>query len=147
MAQGETPITLVGNVVSEPELRYTKSGAAVANIRVASTPRVFDAQTKQWTDGEPLFLTCHAWREMAENVMETLAKGMRVIVTGRLRQTSWETRDGERRTGFEIDADDIGPSLRFAAAQVTRNPRNSGGKGPAAGPFAADNEAREQPPF
>ncbi|APT91555.1 single-stranded DNA-binding protein [Corynebacterium sphenisci DSM 44792] len=129
MAQGETPITLIGNVVADPELRYTASGTAVTNFRVASTPRVYDKQAGQWTDGEALFLTCNAWREMAENVMETLSKGMRVIVQGRLRQRSYETRDGERRTVYEIEADEVGPSLRFASAQVTRNPRGGGSGG------------------
>lgn len=157
MAQGDTPITLVGNVVADPELRFTSSGVAVANFRVASTPRVFDSQSKQWTDGEPLFLTCHAWRDMANNVMDTLTKGMRVIVTGKLRQRSWETDQGEKRTFFEVDAEDVGPSLRFATAQVTRNPRgNSGGGGggpwgggPKSGPYAKnpDPAGGEQPPF
>ncbi|MBV7294317.1 single-stranded DNA-binding protein [Corynebacterium sp. TAE3-ERU12] len=126
MAQGETPITLIGNVVADPELRYTSSGVAVSNFRVASTPRVFDKQSNQWTDGEALFLTCNCWRDMAENVMETLSKGTRVIVSGRLRQRSYETRDGERRTVFEIEAEDVGPSLKFASAQVNRNPRGGG---------------------
>lgn len=162
MAQGDTPITLVGNVVADPELRFTSSGVAVANFRVASTPRVFDSQSKQWTDGEPLFLTCHAWRDMANNVMDTLTKGMRVIVSGRLRQRSWETDQGEKRTFFEVDAEDVGPSLRFATAQVTRNPRggNGGsgggpwgggpwGGGPRSGPYAKnpDPAGGEQPPF
>ncbi|WP_448851901.1 single-stranded DNA-binding protein [Corynebacterium sp. 335C] len=129
MAQGETPITLVGNVVADPELRYTQSGVAVANFRVASTPRVFDRNTNQWTDGDALFLTCNVWREMAENVMETLSKGMRVIVQGKLRQRSYETRDGERRTVYEIETDEVGPSLKFASAQVNRNPRSGGGQG------------------
>lgn len=128
MAQGETPITLVGNIVADPELRYTASGAAVANFRVASTPRVYDKNSGQWTDGEGLFLTCNIWREAAENVMESLSKGMRVIVQGRLRQRSYENRDGERRTVYEVEVDEVGPSLKFASAQVTRNPR-SGGQG------------------
>ena len=128
MAQGDTPITLIGNVVADPELRYTPSGAAVANFRVASTPRVFNRESNQWEDGDALFLTCNIWREAAENVMESLSKGMRVIVQGRLRQRSYDTREGERRTVYEIEVDEVGPSLKFASAQVTRNPR-SGGQG------------------
>ena len=128
MAQGDTPITLVGNVVASPELKYTPSGTAVADFRVASTPRAFNRDTNQWEDQEGLFLTCNAWRDMAENVMETLSKGMRVIVQGRLRQRSYENREGQRRTVYEIEVDDIGPSIKFATAQVTRNPR-SGGQG------------------
>ena len=128
MAQGDTPITLIGNVVADPELRYTPSGAAVANFRVASTPRVFNRESNQWEDGDALFLTCNIWREAAENVMESLSKGMRVIVQGRLRQRSYDTREGERRTVYEIEVDEVGPSLTFASAQVTRNPR-SGGQG------------------
>lgn len=138
MAQGETPITLIGNVVADPELRYTPSGAAVANFRVASTPRAYNRDTGQWEDQEALFLTCNIWRDAAENVMETLTKGMRVIVQGRLRQRSYETRDGERRTVYEIEADEVGPSLRFASAQVTRNPR-SGGQGGGQG-FGGGNQ-------
>ncbi|MDO4611055.1 single-stranded DNA-binding protein [Corynebacterium sp.] len=128
MAQGETPITLVGNVVADPEIRYTNSGVAVANFRVASTPRVFDRNTNQWTDGEALFLTCNVWRDMASNVADTLTKGMRVIVQGKLRQRGYTTRDGENRTVYEIEVDEVGPSLKFASAQVNRNPR-SGGQG------------------
>ena len=128
MAQGETPITLVGNIVADPELRYTPSGAAVANFRVASTPRAFNRDSGQWEDQEGLFLTCNIWREAAENVMETLSKGMRVIVQGRLRQRAYETREGEKRTVYEIEVDEVGPSLKFASAQVTRSPR-SGGQG------------------
>ncbi len=126
MAQGETPITLVGNIVADPELRYTPSGAAVANFRVASTPRAFNRNTNQWEDQEGLFLTCNIWREAAENVMETLSKGMRVIVQGRLRQRAYETREGEKRTVYEIEVDEVGPSLKFASAQVTRNSRTGG---------------------
>ena len=126
MAQGETPITLVGNIVADPELRYTPSGAAVANFRVASTPRAFNRDSGQWEDQEGLFLTCNTWREAAENVMETLSKGMRVIVQGRLRQRNYETREGEKRTVYEIEVDEVGPSLKFASAQVTRNPRTGG---------------------
>lgn len=127
MAVGDTPITVVGNVVNDPELRFTPSGAAVANFRVASTPRRFNRDTNQWEDMEALFLTCNVWRQAAENVAETLSKGMRVIVTGSLRQRSYQTREGENRTTFEIEVDEIGPSLRFASAQVNRNPREGGG--------------------
>ena len=126
MAQGDTNITVVGNVVADPELRFTPSGAAVANFRVASTPRRYNSQTNQWEDGEAMFLTCNVWRQAAENVAETLTKGMRVVVTGRLKSRSFQGRDGENRTAFEIDVDDVGPSLRYATAQVNRNPREGG---------------------
>ena len=139
MAQGDTPITLIGNVVADPELRYTPSGAAVANFRVASTPRVFNRESNQWEDGDALFLTCNIWREAAENVMESLSKGMRVIVQGRLRQRSYDTREGERRTVYEIEVDEVGPSLKFASAQVTRNPR-SGGQGGGGQGFGGGNQ-------
>lgn len=127
MAQGDTNITVVGNIVADPELRFTPAGAAVANFRVASTPRFFNKQTSQWEDGEAMFLTCNVWRNAAENVAETLTKGMRVIVAGRLKQRSFQTREGENRTVFEIDVDEVGPSLRYASAQVNRNPREGGG--------------------
>ena len=127
MAQGDTNITVVGNIVADPELRFTPAGAAVANFRVASTPRRYNSQTNQWEDGEAMFLTCTVWRQAAENVAETLSKGMRVIVTGRLKQRSFQTREGENRTVFEIDVDEVGPSLRYATAQVNRNPREGGG--------------------
>ncbi|PMC61177.1 single-stranded DNA-binding protein [Corynebacterium xerosis] len=139
MAQGDTPITLIGNVVADPELRYTPSGAAVANFRVASTPRVFNRESNQWEDGDALFLTCNIWREAAENVMESLSKGLRVIVQGRLRQRSYDTREGERRTVYEIEVDEVGPSLKFASAQVTRNPR-SGGQGGGGQGFGGGNQ-------
>lgn len=125
MAQGDVQITVVGNLVADPELKYTQNGTAVASFRVASTPRVY--RDGQWVDGEGMFLTCSLWREAAENAVESLSKGMRVIVQGRLRQRSYETREGERRTVFEVEADEVGPSLRFARAQVTRTPRNGGG--------------------
>ena len=128
MAQGDTPITIVGNVVADPELKYTPAGAAVANFRVASTPKKFNRDSGQWEEQEGLFLTCNAWKSLAENVTESLSKGMRVIVTGVLRQRSYETREGERRTVYEIEVDAVGPDLRFATAQVTRNPR-SGSQG------------------
>lgn len=126
MAQGETPITVVGNIVADPELRFTPSGAAVANFRVASTPRRFNSQTNQWEDAEALFLTCNIWRQAAENVAETLQKGMRVIVQGRLRQRSYETREGEKRTVFEVEVDEVGPSLKYATAKVARVSRDGG---------------------
>ncbi|WP_018296553.1 single-stranded DNA-binding protein [Corynebacterium lubricantis] len=129
MAQGDTPITVVGNIVADPELRFTPSGAAVANFRIASTPRTFNRDTNQWEDGEALFLTCNVWRQVAENVAESLKKGMRVIVNGRLRQRSYQTREGENRTVFEIEVDEVGPSLRYATAQVNRNPREGGSGG------------------
>lgn len=126
MAQGDTPITVVGNLVADPELRYTPSGAAVANFRVASTPRRFDSQSNQWVDGEALFLTCNVWRQAAENVANSLTKGDRVIVTGRLRQRSFDTREGEKRTVFEVEVDEVGPSLRYATSQVSKTPRQGG---------------------
>jgi single-strand DNA-binding protein len=118
---GETTITLVGNLTADPELRFTPSGAAVANFTVASTPRTFDRQTNEWRDGDAMFLNCAVWRQAAENVAESLQKGMRVIVQGRLRSRSYETREGERRTVFEIDVDEIGPALKYATAKVSRN--------------------------
>lgn len=129
MAQGETPITVVGNLVADPELRYTPSGSAVANFRVASTPRRYDSQSGQWVDGEALFLTCNVWRQAAENVANSLTKGDRVIVNGRLRQRSFETREGEKRTVFEVEADEVGPSLKYATAQVSKTPRQGGNFG------------------
>jgi single-strand DNA-binding protein len=124
---GETTITLVGNLTADPELRFTPSGAAVANFTVASTPRTFDRQTNEWKDGDAMFLSCAVWRQAAENVAESLQKGMRVIVTGRLKSRSYETREGERRTVFEIDVDEIGPALKYATAKISRN--SSGGQG------------------
>ncbi|MFJ5230271.1 single-stranded DNA-binding protein [Kitasatospora sp. NPDC088391] len=123
---GETVITLVGNLVDDPELRFTPSGAAVAKFRIASTPRTFDRQTNEWKDGESLFLTCNVWRQPAENVAESLQRGMRVIVQGRLRQRSYETKEGEKRTVFEVEVDEVGPSLRSATAKVTRANRTGG---------------------
>lgn len=117
---GETIITLVGNLTGEPELRFTPSGAAVANFTIASTPRTFDKQTNEWRDGEPLFMRCTVWREAAENVAESLTKGQRVIAQGRLVARSYETKEGERRTTTQLEVDEIGPSLRFATAQVQR---------------------------
>jgi single-strand DNA-binding protein len=126
---GETVITVVGNLVDDPELRFTPSGAAVANFRIASTPRTFDRQTNEWKDGDALFLTCSVWRQAAENVAESLQKGMRVVVQGRLKSRQYETREGEKRTVFEIDVDEVGPSLKYATAKVTRTQRSGGGGG------------------
>ena len=127
MAAGDVTITVVGNLVADPELRFTPSGAAVANFRVASTPRVLDKATNEWKDGESLFSTCNVWRQYAENVAESLTKGMRVIVTGRLKQRSYETREGEKRTVVEMDVDDVGPALKSATAKVNRVQRDGGG--------------------
>ena len=124
---GETQITLVGNLTADPELRFTPSGAAVANFTVASTPRTFDRQSNEWKDGETMFLNCSIWRQAAENVAETLTKGMRVIVSGRLRSRSYDDREGNRRTVFEVDVDEVGPSLRYATAKVNRTSSGSGG--------------------
>jgi len=129
MAAGDTVITLVGNLVDDPELRFTPSGAAVAKFRIASTPRFLDKQTNEWKDGEPLFLTCNVWRQAAEHVAESLQRGARVIVTGRLRQRSYETREGEKRTVMELEVDEIGPSLRYATAKVQKMARSSGNGG------------------
>ena len=126
MAQGDTQITLVGNIASDVELRFTPSGSPVANFRVASTPRTFNKTTNQWEDGEAMFLTCNVWRQAAENASQSLAKGMRVIVQGRLKARTFQNREGENRTVFEIDVDEVGPSLAFATAQVDRNPREGG---------------------
>ncbi|MFJ9946393.1 single-stranded DNA-binding protein [Kitasatospora sp. NPDC091207] len=130
---GETVITLVGNLVDDPELRFTPSGAAVAKFRIASTPRTFDRQTNEWKDGESLFLTCNVWRQPAENVAESLQRGMRVIVQGRLRQRSYETKEGEKRTVFEVEVDEVGPSLRSATAKVTRANRSGAPGAPGGG--------------
>jgi single-strand DNA-binding protein len=126
---GDTPITVVGNLTGDPELRFTPSGAAVANFTVASTPRTFDKQTNEWKDGEALFLNCSVWRQAAENVAESLVKGSRVVVTGRLKARSYETREGEKRTVFEIDVDEVGPSLKYATAKVNKTTRSGGGGG------------------
>jgi single-strand DNA-binding protein len=126
---GETVITVIGNLTADPELRFTPSGAAVANFTVASTPRTFDRQTNEWKDSDTLFLRCSIWREAAESVAESLTKGMRVIATGRLVQRSYETREGEKRTVYELQVDEVGPSLRYASAKVTRIQRSGGGSG------------------
>jgi single-strand DNA-binding protein len=160
MAAGDTNITLVGNLVDDPELRFTPSGQAVAKFRVASTPRTFDRQTNEWRDGESLFLTCSVWRQAAENVAESLTRGMRVIVQGRLKQRSYETKEGEKRTVFEVEVDEVGPSLRNASAKVTKASRGGGGGGgfgggaPADDPWASGSTAAassggfsDEPPF
>jgi single-strand DNA-binding protein len=136
---GETVITVVGNLVDDPELRFTPSGAAVAKFRIASTPRVFDKQTNEWKDGEALFLTCSVWRQAAENVAESLARGTRVIVQGRLKQRSYEDKEQVKRTVYEIDVDEVGVSLARATAKVTKNPAGGGrqrGAAPSADPWA-----------
>jgi single-strand DNA-binding protein len=138
MAAGDTTITMIGNLVDDPELRFTPSGAAVAKFRVASTPRYLDKATNEWKDGESLFLQCQIWRQAAENVAESLTKGMRVILSGRLKQRSYETKEGEKRTVFEVEVDEVGPSLRNATAKVTRTQR-AGGSGGAAAPASADS--------
>ena len=126
---GDTVITVIGNLTADPELRFTPSGAAVANFTVASTPRMFDRQTNEWKDGEALFLRCNIWREAAENVAESLTRGSRVIVSGRLKQRSFETREGEKRTVVELEVDEIGPSLKYATAKVNKASRSGGGGG------------------
>ena len=145
---GETVITIVGNLVEDPELRFTPSGAAVANFRVASTPRTFDRQTSEWKDGDTLFLSCAVWRQAAENVAESLQKGMRVVAQGRLKQRSYETREGEKRTVVELDVEEVGPSLKYATAKVTRVTRGGGGGGSFGGggddPWASQPAAAPQ---
>jgi len=126
---GETIITVVGNLTADPELRFTPSGAPVANFTVASTPRTFDRQSGEWKDGDAMFLNCAVWRQAAENVAESLTKGMRVIVQGRLRSRSYETREGEKRTVFEVEVEEIGPALKYATAKVTRSSSGAGGGG------------------
>ena len=168
MAAGDTQITIAGNLVSDPELRYTPTGQAVATFRVASTPRFMDRNTNEWKDGESLFLSCNVWRQAAENVAESLQRGMRVIVSGRLRQRNYETKEGEKRTVYEVEVDDVGPSLRNASAKVTRAQRSGGGYGGGQGqgsggqggqsssgggrqedPWASDNGGgySDEPPF
>jgi single-strand DNA-binding protein len=143
---GETVITVVGNLVDDPELRFTPSGAAVAKFRVASTPRVFDRQANEWKDGESLFLTCSVWRQAAENVAESLQRGMRVIVQGRLKQRSYEDREGVKRTMYELDVDEVGPSLARATAKVTKNPAGGGNRGdtPTDDPWAGAKPVNSQ---
>jgi single-strand DNA-binding protein len=126
---GDTTLTLIGNLTSDPELRFTPSGAAVANFTVASTPRAFDRQSNEWKDGETLFLRCSVWRDAAENVAESLQRGSRVIVTGRLKSRSYDTKEGEKRTVMELEVDELGPSLRYATAKVNKTSRGGGGGG------------------
>ncbi len=156
MAQGDTQITITGNLVDEPEMRYTPNGHAVVKFRIASTPRFFDKQANEWKDGDGLFLSCNAWRQTAENATESLRKGMRVIVTGVLRQRSYETREGEKRTVYEIEVEDVGPSLRNATAKVQRAERNRPQSGSSAAsedpwasaaPAAPAAPAADEPPF
>jgi single-strand DNA-binding protein len=130
---GETVITVVGNLTADPELRFTPSGAAVASFTIASTPRTFDRNSNEWKDGEALFLRCSIWRQAAENVAESLTRGMRVIASGRLKQRSYETREGEKRTVIELDVDEVGPSLKYASAKVNKTQRGSSGGGYGAG--------------
>jgi len=157
---GETVITVVGNLTADPELRFTPSGAAVASFTIASTPRTFDRTSNEWKDGEALFLRCSIWRQAAENVAESLTRGMRVVATGRLKQRSFETREGEKRTVIELDVDEVGPSLRYASAKVNRTQRGStsGGFGSSGGDAPAQSEDpwsaaapaggfSEEPPF
>ncbi|HEY0454103.1 single-stranded DNA-binding protein [Actinophytocola sp.] len=126
---GDTIITVIGNLTADPELRFTQSGAAVANFTVASTPRTFDRQSGEWKDGEALFMRCNIWRQSAENVAESLTRGARVIVSGRLKQRSFETREGEKRTVVELEVEEVGPSLKYATAKVARVQRSGGGGG------------------
>ena len=154
MAAGDTPITVVGNLVADPELRFTASGQPVATFRVASTPRVMDRATNEWKDGDSLFLTCNVWRQAAENVAESLTRGMRVIVSGRLRQRSYETKEGEKRTVCELEADEVGVSLRSATAKVAKATRTGAAEGTPTGGGDADPWASggpggysDEPPF
>lgn len=146
MSQGDTPITIIGNLVEDPELRYTPNGAAVCNFRVASTPRTFDKNTNQWVDGDALFLTCNIWRQAAENVANSFTKGDRVIVVGNLKQRSFENRQGERRSVIELEAEEVGPSLKFATAQVVKSTPNSRGSAQAPqGGWGNSNQSQQQP--
>jgi single-strand DNA-binding protein len=142
---GETVITVVGNLVDDPELRFTPSGAAVANFRIASTPRTFDKQSNEWKDGDALFLTCSVWRQAAENVAESLQRGMRVVVQGRLKSRQYETREGEKRTVFEIDVEEVGPSLKYATAKVAKTSRSGSGGGYSGGGGGAAAPAQDDP--
>jgi single-strand DNA-binding protein len=151
MAAGDTQITISGNLVDDPELRYTPTGQAVAKFRVASTPRFRDNQSGEWKDGDSLFLTCNVWRQAAENVAESLQRGMRVIVNGRLRQRSYETREGEKRTVYEVEVDDVGPSLRNASAKVNKSNRSGGnfsaGAGTAGGSGGGQGQRAAEDPW
>ena len=155
MAAGDTTITMVGNLVNDPELRFTPSGAAVAKFTVASTPRYHDKNTNEWKDGDSLFLACNIWRQAAENVAESLTRGMRVIVTGRLKQRSYETKEGEKRTVVEMEVDDVGPALKNATAKVSRVTKGDSGysgggnatAAPSDDPWAASAPTGDEPPF
>ncbi len=138
---GDTILTVVGNLTADPELRFTPSGAAVANFTVASTPRTFDRQTQEWKDGDALFLRCNVWRQAAENVAESLTRGARVVVSGRLKQRSFETKEGEKRTVVELEVDEVGPSLRYATAKVTKASRGSGGGAGGGGGFGGSGSS------
>jgi single-strand DNA-binding protein len=142
----ETVITVVGNLTADPELRFTQSGAAVANFTIASTPRQLDRNTNEWKDGEALFLRCSIWRQAAENVAESLQRGMRVVAQGRLKQRSFETKEGEKRTVIELDVDEVGPSLRYATAKVNRAERGSNGQGVYSGALPAEDAWSTVPP-
>jgi len=142
---GDTVITVIGNLTADPELRFTQSGAAVANFTVASTPRTLDRASGEWKDGEALFLRCNIWRQAAENVAESLTRGARVIVSGRLKQRSFETREGEKRTVVELEVDEIGPSLRYATAKVNKVARGSGGGGGFGGGGGATSAPADDP--
>ena len=144
MAQGDIPITIIGNLTNDPELRFTPSGAAVASFTVASSSRVLDKQTNEWKDGDTTFLRCNVWRQYAENVAESLQRGMRVLVNGRLKQRSYETKEGEKRTVYEVEVDDVGPALRYATAKVTKVSRSGGGGfGPSGGGAGGDVAAED----
>jgi single-strand DNA-binding protein len=145
MAQGDVTVTIIGNLTDDPELRFTPSGAAVANFTVASTPRILDKATNEWKDGDALFMRCSVWRQAAENVAESLQRGGRVIVTGRLRQRSYETKEGEKRTVVELEVDEIGPSLRFATAKVTKAARGGGGSYSGGQPSGGSSTAADDP--
>jgi single-strand DNA-binding protein len=142
---GDTVITVIGNITGDPELRFTPSGAAVANFTVASTPRQFDRQSNEWKDGETLFMRCSVWRDAAENVAESLQRGTRVIVTGRLKSRSYETKEGEKRTVIEMEVDEVGPSLRYATAKVNKTQRGGGGGGFGGGQQGGGGSPQEDP--
>jgi single-strand DNA-binding protein len=145
VAAGDVNVTIVGNLTNDPELRFTPSGAAVASFTVASTPRVLDKATNEWKDGEALFMRCSVWRQYAENVAESLTKGSRVIVTGRLKQRSYETREGEKRTVVEMDVDEVGPALKYATAKVNKVSRGGGGFGDSGGSASSSSGSSDDP--
>ena len=148
---GDTTITVIGNLTADPELRFTPAGAAVANFTVASTPRTFDRAKNEWIDGDALFMRCNIWREAAENVAESLTRGSRVIVSGRLKQRSFETREGEKRTVVELEVDEIGPSLKYATAKVNKADRKNGARTAATAtqddPWGSPPATTDEPPF